>query len=498
MRITLSNKDPATSGADTLILFAWAGRDPFVAGTSPHVAKAVGKAEAWAKRTHFRGNAGELAQFPTWQDSPFEQVVVAGLGAPSDFHIGLLRRSAGAAVRRALRAGARRIAIAAHALDAFKGFDPDVLGMSISAAIHRAMYGTVGSNGVPSTAAVTISIHNGQTGVKRRDFAAGIDEGTVRGQAINEVRALANMPGNVCSPEVVAGFARSFARKHRLACEVWDQRRLARERCHALLAVAQGSRKAPRLIVLRHPGRRKKLPPLVLVGKTITFDTGGISIKPARSMEWMRFDKSGGMAVLAAMAMVARLGSDRPVVGILAAAENMPGGNATRPGDVVRSRSGTAIEIINTDAEGRLVLADALSVAMDHKPAAVMDLATLTGAAVTALGHIVSAVMGHSAQIERVMHAGEITGDRVWPLPLYREYQEMLKTPFADIKNTGDGTAGAIAGGMFLSRFVPAGVPWVHVDLTHAWEEKEQPFSAAGANLFGAELAWEWVRNFDH
>jgi leucyl aminopeptidase len=281
-----------------------------------------------------------------------------------------------------------------------------------------------------------------------------------------------------------------------MTCEVWNRARLKRERCGALLAVAQGSANEPCLITLRYRPRDPRAP-LALVGKTITFDTGGISIKPAKSMEWMRFDKSGGMAVLAAMEMIARLKIRRPVVGILAAAENMPGSRATRPGDVVVARSGKSIEVINTDAEGRLVLADALHVAQQHRPAAMVDLATLTGAAVAAVGHTVSAVMGDERLVKQLFKAGEATGDRIWPLPLYEEYFDMLKTPFADLKNTGDGTAGAIAGGMFLRQFVAADTPWAHIDLTHAWEERDSASSPAGANLFGAQLVCEWIRSFD-
>jgi leucyl aminopeptidase len=322
-----------------------------------------------------------------------------------------------------------------------------------------------------------------------------VDRGALVGEEINLVRDLANRPGNEAPPRVIASEAQALARRCGLTCTVWDRRRLQAERCRAFLAVAAGSREEPRLIHLRYAGRNRRLRPLVVIGKTVTFDTGGISIKPAKSMEWMKFDKSGGMATLAFMALVGRvLKPDRPVIGLLAAAENMPGGGATRPGDVVQSRNGKTIEIVNTDAEGRLLLADAIDVALEYQPAGIIDLATLTGAATVALGRPYSALMSNHAPLrDSLQAAGEASGDRVWPLPLHPDYKTLLKSPFADMKNIGDGSAGTIIGGMFLETFVPAQVPWAHIDLTSAWEERPTSHGPAGATLFGAALLAQWV-----
>ncbi len=314
--------------------------------------------------------------------------------------------------------------------------------------------------------------------------------------ALIRSRKLANLSGNLAPPEFIANAAMKIARERHMNCEIWNPARLRKENCHALLAVAQGSANEPRLIILKHRVRPGGPKPLILVGKTITFDSGGLSLKPPKSMEWMKFDKCGGMAVLAAMEMIAALKIQRPVIGILAAAENMPGHRAMRPGDVIKSRSNKLIEVLNTDAEGRLVLADALSVACDFKPAAIVDFATLTGAAVAALGHVYSAVMGDDSVVASLKESGQRTGERVWPLPLHPDYAKAIRSPFADLKNTGDGAAGAIIGGIFLRAFVPRTIPWAHVDLTNAWEEKPSAFAAAGANLFGAQLALDWVRNF--
>ncbi len=327
------------------------------------------------------------------------------------------------------------------------------------------------------------------------DVEKEIARGAAVGHAINEIRDIANRPGNLAPPRVIASEARALARRTGLTCTVWDRKRLEAERCRALLAVAAGSREAPCLIHLRYPGRNRNLRPLVVIGKTITFDTGGISLKPGKNMEWMKFDKSGGMTVLAFMALVGSiLKPERPVIGMLAAAENMPGDAATRPGDVVTARSGKTIEIVNTDAEGRLVLADALDVAREYQPAAIIDLATLTGAANVALGRPYSAILSNHAPLrESLQAAGETSGDRVWPLPLHPDYRSLLKSPFADLKNIGDGSAGTIVGGTFLEAFVPAEIPWAHIDLTSAWEERATGHGPAGATLFGAALLAQWI-----
>ena len=260
--------------------------------------------------------------------------------------------------------------------------------------------------------------------------------------------------------------------------------------------MAKGSRRPGCLIRLAHAGQRGSgLKPLVVVGKAVTFDTGGISLKPAKDMDWMKYDKSGGMAALATVVLAARLKLSRPVIAYIPAAENMPGGGAARPGDIVTARNGKTIEILNTDAEGRLILADALSFAAEEKPAAIVDIATLTGAAIVALGHETAALMGNDDQLMlELMLSGEATGERLWQLPLWPEYDAMIQGQFADLKNIGDGTAGTIAGGAFLKQFVPESIPWAHLDIAGtAWLEKGQPHGAPGATLTCARLLTDWA-----
>ena len=318
----------------------------------------------------------------------------------------------------------------------------------------------------------------------------------IAGETLRELRDLANQPANALSPMDLAARARKFAREAGLSCRVWNMAELERENCGALLAVAKGSHRPGCLIRLAHAGRRGGgMKPLVVVGKAVMFDTGGISLKPAKNMEWMKYDKSGGLAALGAVLLAARLNLPRPVVAYIPAVENMPGGGATRPGDIVTARNGKTVEILNTDAEGRMILADALSFAVEEKPAAIVDIATLTGAVIIALGHEVTGVMGNDDRlILDLMLSGEATGERLWQLPLWPEYDAMLKGQFADLKNIGDGTAGTIAGGAFLKQFVPEGIPWAHLDIAGtAWLEAEQPHGAPGATLVCARLLADWA-----
>jgi leucyl aminopeptidase len=262
----------------------------------------------------------------------------------------------------------------------------------------------------------------------------------------------------------------------------------------ALLCVAQGSAEEPRFIVLEYDGAPGA--PVVLVGKGVTFDTGGISIKPAQNMEDMKFDMSGAAAVLGTFEVLGRLRPKVRVVGLIPSTENMPSGTAVRPGDVVTSQLGKTIEIINTDAEGRLILCDALSYARRYQPACALDIATLTGAIVVALGHTAAGVMGSDdALVEEVRAAGERAGERVWPLPMWEDYRELMKSDIADVKNAGGRPAGSISAGWFLREFVD-GFPWAHLDIAGtAYTERDEPTRVKGPTGIGVRLFTEFVLN---
>jgi leucyl aminopeptidase len=279
-------------------------------------------------------------------------------------------------------------------------------------------------------------------------------------------RDLANLPGNVCTPLYLAEQARALAKRHAsLRARVLDEPAIRREKMGCLLAVAQGSHQPPRFIVLEYQGAKKLPPPIVLIGKGVTFDSGGISLKDPPGMDEMKFDMSGAAAVIGALTLAAQLRLPLHLVGLIAAVENMPGGRAVKPGDIVTSASGQTVEILNTDAEGRLILSDALHYARRFHPAAVIDIATLTGACVVALGHHHSGLMGNDAALVReLLEAGQRADDRCWQLPLTEEYAEQLKSNFADFANIGGRDGGAITAATFLGKFTQ-GLKWAHLDI---------------------------------
>jgi leucyl aminopeptidase len=294
---------------------------------------------------------------------------------------------------------------------------------------------------------------------------AALKEAVATADGADLARTLGNLPPNLCTPSYLADEARKLAKQFKLGIEVLERKDMERLGMGALLAVTAGSRQPPKLIVLRYAGAAKSKKPLVLVGKGITFDTGGISLKPAAEMDEMKYDMSGGGSVLGTFKTLARLALPLNVIGIVPAVENMPGGNACRPGDVVTSMSGQTIEILNTDAEGRLVLCDALTYAERFQPACVIDIATLTGACVIALGSHASGLFANDdALAAELLSCGADSGDRAWQLPLWDDYQSQLRSNFADMSNLGGRAAGAVTAACFLARFTKA-YTWAHLDV---------------------------------
>ncbi len=311
--------------------------------------------------------------------------------------------------------------------------------------------------------------------VERRNELPPAEDALLQGNAIAEgislARNLGNQPGNVCTPTYLADQALAMAKELGLQCQVLEREEMAQLGMHSLLSVAQGSRQAPKFIILEHKGGKAGDKPLALVGKGITFDTGGISLKPAADMDEMKYDMCGAAAVLGTMQAAARMALPLNLVALIPTCENMPGGSATRPGDIVTSMSGQTIEILNTDAEGRLILCDALTYAERFEPSAVIDVATLTGACVVALGHVATGLFANEDSLAReLLAAGEEAHDRAWHMPLWDDYQDLLKSPFADMGNIGGRWGGAITAACFLSRFAKK-YEWAHLDIAGtAWK----------------------------
>ena len=319
----------------------------------------------------------------------------------------------------------------------------------------------------PALAAVTLAIAGAPVTLQAQ---AALKEAVATADGADLARTLGNLPANLCTPSYLADEARKLARQFRLGVEVLERRDMEKLGMGALLSVTRGSQQPPKLIVLRYAGAAKKKKPLLLVGKGITFDTGGISLKPAGEMDEMKFDMSGAGSVLGAIRALAGMRAPVNVIGIIAACENMPGGSASRPGDVVTTLSGQTVEILNTDAEGRLILCDALAYAARFDPEAVLDIATLTGACVIALGHVASGLFANDQKLaDAIRAAADDAWDRVWQMPLWEDYQEQLRSNFADMANIGGRPAGSITAACFLARFTRK-LRWAHLDVAGtAW-----------------------------
>jgi leucyl aminopeptidase len=321
---------------------------------------------------------------------------------------------------------------------------------------------------------------------------------TLFSEAINQARDMINEPGSVATPEYLAETARKIAKESNLDLKIWDEKKLQKDGYNGLLQVGRGSSHPPRLIRLAYRAKKAK-GHLAFVGKGVTFDSGGISLKPADKMYEMKGDMSGGAAVLYALKAIGKLKPEVNVTGIVPTAENFPDANAQRPGDIFYAKNGKSIMVDNTDAEGRLILTDGLHLAGEEKATHILDIATLTGACVRALGLSVAGIMGNAPKlIQAIIRSGQNQGESFWELPLPEEYKELLKTPYADLNNIGGPIAGALTAGLFLEEFVPAGTPWAHLDIAGPFiREKDWKYYEAGAIGFGLKTLVDLAERFN-
>jgi leucyl aminopeptidase len=416
-------------------------------------------------------------------------VCLVGLGPEAKLDGDAWRRAAGRGRTAADAAGARRVAIVAderasdeaHLVALAEGFQ--LAGYRFSKYKSEA-------DRPPAIASLQLVAPDPPTDADLRGVWKGLD--TVL-EAVATVRDLVNEPAAVTTPTYLGNVAQQLAKRAGLGVEVWDLARIRKEKLAGVLAVSQGSREEPRFIRLRYkgPGARRHV---ALVGKGVTFDSGGLSLKPAKSMETMKVDMAGGATVIATMAALARIKPPIAVTGWVPATENLPSGSAQKPGDVIRYRNGKTVEVLNTDAEGRLILADALTLAAAEKPDAIVDLATLTGACMVALGTQVAGLFGNDRPlVERLLSASHATGEPLWEMPLVAEYRDDIKSPVADLKNIGGGYAGSITAALFLEAFVGE-TPWVHLDIAGpAYTEKALPYMPLGGTGFGVRTLVRYV-----
>ena len=424
-----------------------------------------------------RGKSGEVTIIHTFGKVPAPRVVVAGLGKQKDFDIDAVRNLSANLVRALRKPGIKTLATIAHGAG-IGGLDPAACAQAVAEGCLLGNYRFLKHKKQDDDRSEISTVKLVEHGAANLDtMKAAAAKGVILAEATNLARDLSNEPSNHLTPSDLAAKAADVAKENGLELEVLERADMEKKGMGSLLSVAKGSAQPPKLIRLSYKGRGGEGYDLALVGKGITFDTGGISIKPAANMEAMKADMTGAASVIAAMGAIAKLAPKANVVGIAPCTENMPGGNATKPGDVVSAMNGRTIEIINTDAEGRLVLADALCWAKELGAANIVDVATLTGAVTTALGDVAYGLMtNNDAFCAKLESAATAAGEKTWRLPMWKEYDDFIKSDVADCKNSATRGAGTIVGAKFLEPFV-GDTPWVHMDI-------------AGVDMMSADKGW--------
>lgn len=489
--------------ADALIVNLFEGVD-LPAGATGAVDKALnGAITEIIRGGDFRGKLNELAVLYTRGALPAARVIVVGLGKVADFSPDRVRQAAAMAVKKARDLGCKSIASTAHGAGTGQ-IDPAVAAQAVAEGTLLGLYKWTQHRHVSDERAIeSFTIVEFDAG-KLAAIEAGARAGEVIAGGVNRARDLVNQPPNYLTPARLAEAAQQMAAETGVRCEIHDVEWIKAQRMGALLGVTQGSANPPQFIELEYKG--SDAAPIILVGKGITFDSGGISIKPAEGMEAMKNDMGGAAAVIGAVEAVARLKLPVHVMGLIPTCENLPGGAAYRPADVLTARNDKTIEVISTDAEGRLILADALCYAADFKPQAVIDLATLTGACVVALGENVAAgyFCNDDDLSRKIKLASNATGEKLWRLPLFDEYRDKIRTDNADIKNTGGRTGGVGSSAVFLEEFTS--YPWAHWDIAGMVSDKlgysavyprtHLPYVIRGGTGFGVRALVELVRSW--
>jgi leucyl aminopeptidase len=485
--------------AEALVLLHMEG-EKAVSGEAVAIDRAMdGAVREVLKTGEFEGKLGEVVLIHTQGKLPVKRVVLVGLGKKKDLRLDAVRQAMGHTVKRVRQAKAVTFHVAVPAL-AITGASPVDIAQAMTEGAILGCYQFTeyrSDNGDrPKEIEAMTLIMSKKAQIK--PLAEGIRRGMATAEATVYVRDLCNHPSNVMTPTRIANEAKAVAKEPGVTLKVLEQKDIEQLGMGALLGVARGSHEPPKFIILEYRGpargnrrgaRERNQAPVVLVGKTITFDTGGISLKPAENMEQMKADMTGGAEVLATFRAAARLKLPLRLVGILPATENMPGGRAMKPGDIVKTLSGKTVEVQNTDAEGRLILADGLAFAQRYKPAALIDVATLTGACMVALGQFAVGMFGNDDKLkEQVRKAGLRSGERVWEMPLWDEYFEQLRSDVADMRNIGGRGGGMITAALFLSKFV-GDCPWIHLDIASTdWSERERAYIPKGPTGIGTRL----------
>lgn len=481
--------------AQALISYVFEGDDPIGGRIAELDQTSGGLLRRLAKSGELTGKSLEMTLVHAPAGLKAERLLIVGAGKKEKFNAAELRKLAGAALRFLKTRGVKQVAFLAREDDATPQAAQAVTEGLLLGDFEGDVYKTSKKGGGP-VEWVALAGWDASSGA-----AQAVERGRIVAESQNFTRELANEPSNKMTPTMLADRAAAMAREEGLACEILDEKRIAELKMGALLSVAQGSVEPPRLIALTYtpPSAAPGAPVLGLVGKAVTFDTGGISIKPAADMDKMKFDMSGGAAMIGVMRALAKLKPAVKVIAIVPATENMPGGRAQKPGDVQIAMSGKSIEVLNTDAEGRLILADGITYARKLGVTHLVDAATLTGAIVVALAGVNTGVFGtNQAFTDKLLASAKTAGEKMWPMPMDDEYRDMVKGTIADIQNISNSKGGgSITAAMFIREFVDD-VPWVHLDIAGtAWYDDAKPWMAKGATGAAVRTLVDLAMNFN-
>lgn len=483
--------------AEVLVLLHCEGVSGFAHEAAAIDAQLGGQLSKLIKRGEFEGKLGEGLLVHTQGRTKAARLLLTGLGKEKDLRLDAFRQALGSAVKRVRQAKVTSFTVVMPDTIPHETSVQDVAQALVEGAILGNYQFTVyrSTNGTKPTNVERLTLYTSQR-AHLPQMTEGIRRGVATAEATVLVRDLCNHPSNVMTPTRIVREAQVVAKESGVRLKVLEQKDMEKLGMGALLGVARGSHEPPKFIILEYKSAKAKKAeqPVVLVGKTITFDTGGISLKPAENMEHMKADMTGGAEVLATMRAAARLKLPLHLISILPVAENMPGGRAMKPGDIVTTLSGKTVEVQNTDAEGRLILSDGLAYATRFKPAVLIDIATLTGACVVALGQFAIGMFGNDERAkDQVRKAGLRAGERVWEMPLWEEYFEQLRSDVADMRNIGGRGGGMITAALFLSKFV-GDCPWIHLDIASTdWSERERAYLPKGPTGIGTRLLIQFL-----
>jgi leucyl aminopeptidase len=499
MKITLQRGKLEAFASEAIVAFHFEGDDKLIRETAAIDKASGGLISDVIQSEDFQGKLYQPSLIYPKGTIPAKRILLMGLGKRSDFHLDTWRGGASKAAQFLRDRGIKEFSLCPY-LRGERKMSLEDSSQGLVEGIYLGLYQftefkTEEREKIKEVERVNLVIPD----EKRIAYIQkAVDAAEIISRAVYLARDLVSQPANRKTPSMLAQMAKDVAENSGLKCKVLTMDEMKKLGMGAILAVASGSREPPKFILLEYKPQSSGLDTVVVIGKAITFDSGGLSLKPSENMDKMKQDMGGGAAAIGIMQAASQLKLPLHLVAFIPATENLPSGSAYRPGDILKSLSGKTIEVISTDAEGRLILADALAYSHRFKPKAIIDLATLTGACIIALGENVTGMMGNDEKLKaRVGRAADLTGEKVWELPLWEEYEEQIKSEVADIKNVGGRPAGTITGGVFLKKFVGE-YPWVHLDIAGpVWADKDKPYIPKGATGVGVRLVVQLLREWE-